>query len=108
MNQSNNELNVDTSQWYAIFSGWLIVPNIVAIIDFLGAIIMVTFVQPSQFSGTEILIYYGDVIRLPLLFLIFFMLFKRKRLFPTLMIIYFALNIVLIITFYLNDLPLDT
>ncbi len=108
MSEPNINENFNTSEWYAVVKGWLIVPFLIALFDLVGAIIMVIFAQPSQFSDNEILFYYGDFIRLPFLVIAFVLLLKRNRFYPITMMIYFFINILLIVMFYLNDLQLDT
>src|SRR5690625_6386626 len=78
MSETNNDSNFDTSQWYAIFAGWLFVPIIIAFMRLLGAIIMVIFVNPSQITGLELTIYYGDLISLPILIPTFIMLDRKS------------------------------
>jgi len=107
MSETNNDSNFDTSQWYAIFAGWLFVPIIIAFMRLLGAIIMVIFVNPSQITGLELTIYYGDLISLPILIPTFIMLFLRKRWFPILIIIYFVTNAILTVTYYIKGHNLD-
>jgi|SRR5690625_919403 len=107
MTVTNNETTFATNQWYAIFAGWLIVPIILAFMDFLGAIIMVALIHPSHITGTDLIIYYGDLIKLPLLILTFIMLFLRKRLFPIIINIYFAFAAIVTLILYQNGLELD-
>src|SRR5690625_568107 len=108
MTDSSNKLNFDTSNWYAVIQGWLIVPFAIALFDLVGAIIMVLFATPSQFSGNDILFYYGDFIRLPFVVIAMSLLFTRHRFYPVTMMVYFFVNIILVVVFYMYDLPLDT
>src|SRR5690625_172847 len=108
MTNSSNKLNFDTSNWYAVIQGWLIVPFAIALFDLFGAIIMVLFATPSQFSGNDILFYYGDFIRLPFVVIAMALLFTRHRLYPITMMIYFFVNIILVVILYMYDLSLDT
>lgn len=108
MSDSNNNIEFDRTGWYAVIQGWLIVPFAIALFDLVGAIIMVLFANPSQFSGNDILFYYGDFIRLPIVTIAMVLLFTRHRLYPITMMIYFFINIILVVVFYIYDLSLDT
>jgi|SRR5690625_1573087 len=107
MLQFNPDKEFDTSQWYAIFSGWLIVPILVSFMGFLGALIMLIFVNPKDISGIDLAIYYGDISILPVLLAAFIFMFMRKRYFPYLMIAYFLITGTLSIVYYMNGLDLN-
>src|SRR5690625_6049367 len=103
MSKTNTELDLKTNHWYAPFAGWLIIPIIVAFLDLLGAIIMVIFVNPSEINGTDLLIYYADVVVLPILNVTFIMMFLRKRYFTFLIIVYFTISAIFTIIFYRSE-----
>lgn len=90
----------ETDHWYAIFSGWLIIPAIVSLFAFLGALIMVLFVNPTKLTGFDLFIYMMDLIFLPLLFITFITWFKRKKIFPKLIIIFFTLTALFNVTYF--------
>jgi len=107
MSKTNTELDLKTNHWYGPFVGWLIIPIIVAFLDLLGAIIMVIFLNPSEINGTDLLIYYADVVVLPILIVTFIMMFLRKRFFTYLIIVYFAISAIFTIIFYRYGMKLD-
>ena len=93
---------------YVVIQGWLIVPFAIALFVLFGAIIMVLFATPSQFIGNDILFYYGDFIRLPFVVIAMALLFTRHQLYPITMMVYFFVNIILVVILYMYDLSLDT
>lgn len=97
----------NTEPWYAIFSGFLILPFISTILSFLGAIIMVTNVNPRTLDGFDAAFYWLDAVSLPLLVIIYLLWWMRKRYFPYVIMVFFAIHatiyIVLLITDELND-----
>lgn len=97
----------ETHHWYAIFSGWLIIPAIVTLFALTGAIIMVIFVNPAELEGFDLIIYWVDACTLPLLLAIFYTWFTRKRFFPILIIIFFAINALFGITFFIAGHGID-
>lgn len=105
--KQNDEITFDTSKWYAIFSGWLIFPAIFTLLVFIGAIIMVIFVDPSELSGFDLVIYYFDVLTIPYLIITYILWFRRKRIFPYFMIVYFLCNAGLNLAFYISGFQLD-
>ena len=101
------EITFDTSQWYAIFAGWLIFPAVFTLFAFLGAIIMFLFVDPSELSGFDLVIYYADVVTIPYLIIVYIVWFKRKRIFPHLMVIYFLFAIAVNVSYFIYGYQLD-
>src|SRR5699024_4697826 len=65
----DNKPKFDTSLWYAPFNGWLIVPALMTLLLFIGAIIMVVFVRPSVLNVFDLAIYWMDVFHLLYLFI---------------------------------------
>jgi len=107
MKQLQNNNNFDTSSPYAIFHGFLILPFLIAVMQFIGAIIMVIVASPSTLTGFDQVIYYADVVRIPLLLLAFLAMVKRSHWYRWLMIIFFWGNGFYLASFYYNDLPTD-
>lgn len=103
-----NEMTFDTSKWYSIFSGFLILPAIFTVLTFLGAIIMVMYRSPSQLSGFDLVIYYFDAFTIPYLIITYILWFKRKKIFPYFMIVYFGLTALLQLSYFIAGHPLDT
>lgn len=109
MNQlQNNKDTFDTSSPYAIFHGFLILPFLIAVMQFLGAIIMIIAANPTSLEGFDRVIYFADVVRIPLLLLTFWAMVKRSHWYRWLMIIFFWGNGFYLAAFYYNDLPTDT
>lgn len=92
----------ETDHWYAIFAGWLIIPAINTLFALTGAIIMVTFVNPAELKGFDLVIYCFDAISIPLLIVTIFTWIKRKRIFPKLIIVFFALMAIFNIAYIAN------
>lgn len=107
MLQLNNQDQFDTSSKYAIFHGFLIVPFLIAVMQFLGAIIMVLFVNPTDLEGFEKVIYYADLIRIPILMLTFWAMVRRSHWYRWLMVIFFWANAFYLASFHYSDLPTD-
>lgn len=103
----SDEMTFDTSKWYAIFSGWLILPAIFTLLIFIGAIIMVTFRSPSQLSGFDLVIYYADLITIPYLIITYIFWFLRKKAFPYIMIGFFILLAGMNIAYFISGYQLD-
>src|SRR5699024_315651 len=96
----DNKPKFDTSLWYAPFNGWLIVPALMTLLLFIGAIIMVVFVRPSDLNGFDRAIFWMDVINLVYLFITYLFLIARKKVLPILMIIFFIVMSIWIIVMY--------
>lgn len=107
MLQLNNQNEFDTSSKYAIFHGFLIIPFLIAVMQFLGAIIMVLVANPKVLEGFDQVIYYADVVRIPILALAFLAMVKRSHWYRWLMIVFFWGNGFYLASFYFNDLPTD-
>lgn len=86
---------------FGMFMGWLIVPAISTLLTFAGSIIMAIFVNPSQLEGFDLFIYFTDVSFIPVLLIIYYTWFKRKKILPYLMILYFLLHIIWNVTYYI-------
>lgn len=80
----------DTSGRFAMFTGFLILPVIGAMILLLSALVIVTFAKPSQLEGLHLISYYLNVATIPYLIFAFYAWIKRKRFLPLLMIIFFG------------------
>lgn len=104
---NNNEQNFETDHWYAIFSGWLIFPALVAFFALIGSAIMVIFVNPAELSGFDLMIYWVDAISLPLLLIIFYTWFTRKRIMPILIIIFFIINVLFNLSYFIAGYGID-
>ena len=96
----DNKPKFDTSLWYAPFNGWLIVPALMTLLLFIGAIIMVVFVRPSELNGFDLAIYWMDVFNLVYLFITYLFWIARKKVLPILMIIFFIVMSIWIIVMY--------
>lgn len=101
------EQEFDTTHKYAIFHGFLIIPFLVAAIQFLGAIVMVLAVNPTSIEGFDQVIYYTDLVRIPILIIAFILMLKRNLWYRFIMIIYFWGNAFYLAAYYFNDLPTD-
>jgi len=99
----DNKPKFDTSLWYAPFNGWLIVPALMTLLLFIGAIIMVIFVRPSELNGFDLAIYWMDVFNLVYLFITYLCWIARKKILPILMIIFFAILSIWIIVMYKHN-----
>lgn len=104
---NNNEQNFEADHWYAIFSGWLIFPALVAFFALIGSAIMVIFVNPAELSGFDLMIYWVDAISLPLLLIIFYTWFTRKRIMPILIIIFFIINVLFNLSYFIAGYGID-
>src|SRR5690625_4989967 len=102
-----DEKEFDTNHKYAIFHGFLIFPFLIAVIQFLGAIIMVLAVNPKSLEGFDQVIYYADVVRIPILVAAFILMLKRSTCYRFIMIIFFWGNGFYLASYYYNDLPTD-
>lgn len=103
----NDQTEFDTSSKYAIFHGFLIIPFLIAVLQFLGALVMVLVANPQGLEGFDRVIYYSDVVRIPVLGVTFLMMVKRSHWYRWLMVIFFWGNGFYLASFYYNDLPTD-
>ena len=99
----DNKPKFDTSLWYAPFNGWLIVPALMTLLLFIGAIIMVVFVHPSELNGFDLAIYWMDVFNLVYLFITYLFWIARKKILPVLMIVFFVVMSIWIIVMYTQN-----
>src|SRR5699024_4380826 len=99
----DNKPKFDTSLWYAPFNGWLIVPALMTLLLFIGAIIMVVFVHPSELNGFDLAIYWMDVFNLVYLFITYLFWIVRKKILPVLMIVFFVVMSIWIIVMYTQN-----
>lgn len=102
---NEDEFNVEHK--FGMFAGWLIIPAISTLLTLTGSLIMAIFVNPSQLKGFELFIYFTDVLFIPMIFIIYFMWFKRKTMLPFLMVMYFLLHIIWNVTYYINGHHID-
>src|SRR5699024_992952 len=91
----------------AIFHGFLIIPFLIAVMQFIGAIVMVLVANPKVLEGFDQVIYYADAVRIPLLGLAFIAMVKRTHWYRWYMLIFFWGNGFYLSLFYCNDLPTD-
>src|SRR5699024_12054289 len=103
----DNEPEFDTSQWYALFYGCLIFPSFFSFFIFVGALIMVIFVRPSDLEGFELAFYSMDVFNLIFLSIAYFFWFRRKKLFPYLMVVFFGMMSIWFIFMYIYGMPFN-
>ena len=82
----------ETDHRYAPIAGWLIVPALFSLFTFLGAIIMILFVNPTKLAGFDLAIYSMDVFFFIYLLVTYFCWFKRKKILSYLMIGYFSIT----------------
>lgn len=97
----------DTSPWYAPFYGWLIIPTMMSLLTFIGAMIMVVFVRPSDLAGFDRAIYFMDVFNLIYLFITYLFWIFRKKVLPVLMIVFFIIMSIWHIVMYSFDVPIN-
>lgn len=97
----------ETDHRYAIVSGWLILPVIYSASVLFSALIMLIFVNPSVLSGFDSVIYWTDVIFLPILLVTYYFWWKRKKTLPYLMMMFFLLIALREIVYMLGDAAID-
>lgn len=90
----------ETEHSYAIVAGWLIIPALNSLFSFLGAAIMVFVINPTTLSGIDLAIYSVDAFSFFFLLIAYYFWFKRKKVLPYLMMIYFSVMALWFITFY--------
>jgi|SRR5690625_1697648 len=105
--QTNQDHHFNTEPWYAIFAGLLIFPAIFSLLTFIGALIMVMFVNPAEISGFERVIYWMDAVSIPLLLIIYYLWFKRKRIFPFIIILFFTMHTLVGIAYFIFGHGID-
>lgn len=105
--EKKEPLIFDTSSPWAPLQGFLIIPFLAIILTFIGSIIMVTFQNPSELSGFDLFIYWTDAFYIPLLLIIFFTWYKRKKILPFLMMFYFIISAAWNFSFLINGFDLD-
>src|SRR5690625_48865 len=105
--ENTPEQQFDTDPWYAIFAGFLIIPAISTLIGFIGAIIMVIFINPFEISGFDLAFYCTDAVSIPLLLIVYYTWFRRKRIFPIFLILYFGLHTLLGLAYFIAGHGLD-
>src|SRR5699024_1816343 len=93
----DNKPKFDTSLWYAAFNGWLIVLSLITLLLFIGAIIMVVFVQPSELNVFDLAFYWMDVFNLVYLFITYLFWIAQKKILPVLIIVFFVVMSIWII-----------
>lgn len=103
----NTVPNFETSNWYAPFTGWLLVPTIMSLFTFLGSIIMIVFVNPKTLQDFELAIYAMDAFNFVYLLITYFFWIRRKKLLPKLMIGFFGIMSLWFITMYAFDKPIS-
>jgi len=106
-NQPTDKITFDTSSPLAPIQGFLIIPFIAIILTFLGSVVMALFQNPAKLDGFDLFIYWTDVFYIPLVLVIFYTWFKRKKALPFLMIIYFIINAAWNLSFLANGYDLD-
>lgn len=106
-NETNQPITFETSSPWAPIQGFLIIPFLAIILTFLGSIVMAVFQNPAKLEGFDLFIYWTDVFYIPLLLIIFFVWFKRKKILPILMIFYFVINAAWNLSFLANGYDLD-
>jgi hypothetical protein len=103
----NKNKEIDTSHWYAIFSGWLIVPAIFTFLTFISSLIMVLVVRPSGLNGFDLMIYWMDVVFLLLLIVIYSTWLLRKKVMPIWIIAFFMLYAIWNVTYFVYGFGMD-
>lgn len=102
-----NEHDFNVNHKYSMFAGWLIIPAISTLLTLTGSLIMAIFVNPTQLKEFELFIYSTDILFIPMILLIYYMWFKRKKTLPYLMVFYFLLHIIWNVTYYINGHHID-
>jgi len=90
----------ETDHRYAPIAGWLIVPALFSLFTFLGAMIMILFVNPTKLAGFDLAIYSMDVFFFIYLLVTYFCWFKRKKILSYLMIGYFSITVMWFVMTY--------
>lgn len=106
-NNINGRKSSTTDNWYDVFTGWLILPAVYTLMTFIGALIMIIFVRPSEISGFDLAFYYVDLISIPLLLLCYYLWLRRKRLLRFFITIFFLMHIVLHVSFWMQGYGVD-
>ena len=91
----------DTDNRYAPIAGWLIIPAIFSFLTFLGAIIMIIFVNPTKLVGFDLAIYFMDAFFFVYLLITYIFWFKRKKALSYLMIGYFGITAIWFVVTYM-------
>jgi|SRR5690625_966511 len=91
----------DTDNRYAPIAGWLIIPAIFSFLTFLGAIIMIIFVNPTKLVGFDLAIYCMDAFFFVYLLITYIFWFKRKKALSYLMIGYFGITAIWFVVTYM-------
>ena len=82
MEEAKEKPVFETDIRYAPVAGWLVFPAIFSLFTFLGAIIMIAFVNPTILTGFDLAIYSMDVFFFVYLAITYFFWFKRKSFLP--------------------------
>lgn len=90
----------DTDNRYAPVAGWLIIPALFSFMTFLGAIIMIIFVNPTKLVGFDLAIYSMDALFFVYLLITYIYWFKRKKILPYLMVGYFGITAIWFVVTY--------
>src|SRR5699024_4121874 len=104
---NENKETLDTTGKYAIFRGLLIFPFIYGFIRFIGALILVPITNPSEIGLFPKLLYYADFVNLFILGFAFVFMLLRKKLYPILMVLFYAMNAIFLIIYYFKGFPAD-
>lgn len=103
----HNEPDFETDHKYAIVAGWLIIPAISTLLTFLGSIIMLIFVNPFELTGFDLYIYLMDLFFFVFLVITYYFWFKRKKLFPKIIMLYFLINALWAIAYYVAGFSIN-
>jgi len=103
LGELNRKKTFDTDFTYAIIAGWLIIPAVEIVFSFIGIISSLIVSNPFAFDGSDPWIYIFSYIiswlYIPLFIYIIVVWFKRKKLLPKLMIIYYLSSVLLAVIF---------
>lgn len=103
MSELNRKKTFDTDFTYAIIAGWLIIPAIEIVFSFIGIISSLIVNNPFAYDGSDQWIYIFSYVMswlyIPLFIYIIVVWFKRKKLLPKLMILYYLISVLLAVIF---------
>src|SRR5699024_7685185 len=103
LGELNRKKTFDTDFTYVIIAGWLIIPAIEIVFSFIGIISSLIVNNPFAYDGSDPWIYIFSYVvswlYIPLFIYIIVVWFKRKKLLPKLMILYYLISVLLAVTF---------
>jgi hypothetical protein len=92
---TNYQPEFKTDFRYAIIAGWLIIPAVIILFNFVTVLYVVFIYNPTSLSGYDLFIYIADFILAFFYLYIIYTWIKRKQILPKLMIASFIVDVLL-------------